>query len=101
MIKFEIFLSERQLDHKFTLIGINQKLDSLFERTDEIYMSHITPQQKKALDESYQMLDKIFAQENPSELEQKQVDKIFTKIDSIFNQAESKLTPDEQKCVIT
>ena len=57
---------------------MNQTIDILFDRADEIYMSHITPQQKKELAESYQLLDNIFTKENPSEIEQKNVDKTLS-----------------------
>jgi tRNA C32,U32 (ribose-2'-O)-methylase TrmJ len=75
----------------------NQKIDSLFDQADAIYQSHITPNQQKALNESYEQLDQLYSKNSPSDVEQKTADALFDKIDKIFEQAEKKLTPAEEK----
>jgi len=75
----------------------SQKIDSLFEQADAIYQSHITPNQQKILNESYQKLDDIFSKNSPSDHEQKTADVIFDKINNIFEQAEKRLTPMEEE----
>jgi tRNA C32,U32 (ribose-2'-O)-methylase TrmJ len=75
----------------------NQKIDSLFDKADAIYQSHITPAQQKSLNESYAQLDELYSKSSPSDQEQKNADAIFDKIDKIFEQAEKKLTPLEKE----
>lgn len=79
---------------------INQKIDSLFDKADAIYQSHITPTQQKTLDESYQKLDVLFAGNDPTEQEQNAANALFDKIDSIFTQAEKQLTPKEKEQLV-
>jgi hypothetical protein len=76
---------------------INQQIDALFDKADVLYQSHITPNQQKTLDESYQKLDALFSSHSPTEQEQNAADLLFDKIDNIFNQAEKQLTPAEQE----
>jgi hypothetical protein len=75
----------------------NQQIDALFDKADAIYQSHITPNQQKTLDESYQKLDALFSSHSPTEKEQDAANTLFDKIDNIFNQAEKQLTPAEQE----
>jgi tRNA C32,U32 (ribose-2'-O)-methylase TrmJ len=75
----------------------NQKIDSLFNQADAIYQSHITPNQQKVLNESYERLDQLYSKSSPSDAEQKTADALFDKIDNIFEQAEKKLTPLEEE----
>jgi hypothetical protein len=75
----------------------HQKIDSLFNQADAIYQAHITPKQHKLLNESYNQLDKLFSQSAPSEIEQKNADALFDKIDQVFELAEKKLSPSEQE----
>jgi hypothetical protein len=75
----------------------HQKTDALFSQADAIYQAHITPKQQKLLNESYVQLDELFRQSAPSELEQKNANALFDKIDQVFEQAEKQLTPLEQE----
>jgi len=75
----------------------NQKIDSLFDQADAIYQPHITPNQQKVLNESYEQLDQLYSKSSPSDVEQKTADALFDKIDKIFEQAEKKLTPLEEE----
>jgi tRNA C32,U32 (ribose-2'-O)-methylase TrmJ len=84
----EVSISSQGMSH--------QKIDSLFNQADAIYQSHITPKQQKFLDESYAKLDELFNKSSPSELEQKNADGLFDKIDLVFEQAEKQLTPSEK-----
>jgi len=85
----EVSISSQGMSH--------QKIDSLFNQADAIYQSHITPKQQKFLDESYAKLDELFSKSSPSELEQKNADALFDKIDLVFEQAEKQLTPSEKE----
>jgi len=75
----------------------HQKIDSLFNQADEIYQSHITSKQLKLLNESYDELDQLFSNSSPSELEQKDADELFDKINHIFEQVEKQLSPSEKE----
>ena len=77
-----------------------QKIDSLFNQADAIYQSHIPPKQLKLLNESYAQLDELFSKSSPSELEQKNADVLFDKIDQVFEQAEKQLTPAEKEQLV-
>ncbi|NQZ22921.1 MAG: hypothetical protein HRT53_12800 [Colwellia sp.] len=77
-----------------------QKIDSLFNQADAIYQSHIPPKQLKLLNESYAQLDELFSKSSPSELEQKNTDVLFDKIDQVFEQAEKQLTPAEKEQLV-
>lgn len=77
--------------------SINQDIDTLFDKADAIYQSHITPKQQKALDENYAKLDELFSKNSPSDVEQKNADALFDKIDKIFEMAEKQLTPAEKE----
>ena len=78
-----------------------QKIDSLFNQADAIYQSHIPPKQLKLINESYAKLDELFSKSSPSELEQKNADLLFDKIDQVFEQAEKQLTPAEKEQLVT
>lgn len=80
-----------------SLGSINQKIDSLFTQADAIYQSHITPNQQKALNESYTKLDELFSNSSPSDHQQKNADILFSKIEQIFTQAEKQLTSSEKE----
>jgi len=77
--------------------NLNQSIDSLFDKADAIFQSHITPKQQKYLNESYAKLDELFSKNSPSDAEQKSADAIFDKIDQIFELAEKKLSPAEKE----
>lgn len=75
---------------------VTQEIDSLFDKVDNIYMTHLSADQKKELETSYQQLDTLFESEQPTEAQDKKINALFDKIDSIFTSAEKSLTPDEQ-----
>ncbi len=77
-----------------------QKIDSLFNQADAIYQSHIPPKQLELLNESYAQLDELFSKSSPSDLEQKNADVLFDKIDHIFEQAEKQLTLPEKEQLV-
>jgi len=78
---------------------VTQEIDSLFDKVDNIYMTHLSADQKKELEASYQQLDSLFESEQPNDAQEKQINAIFEKIDNIFTAAEKSLTPDEQEAL--
>jgi len=76
---------------------VTQQIDSLFDKVDNIYMTHLSGDQQKELESSYQQLDALFESEQPNKAQDKKINALFEKIDSIFTSAEKSLTPDEQE----
>ena len=74
---------------------INQQIDDLFNQVDEIFMSHLTPQQKAELKQSYKKLDEIFAHSGANAPISKAEEKIFDRIDNIFIEAEKSLSKED------
>lgn len=75
---------------------VTQEIDSLFDKVDNIYMTHLSAEQKQELETSYQQLDTLFESKQPNEAQDKKINALFEKIDSIFTSAEKSLSPNEQ-----
>ncbi|SFD00059.1 hypothetical protein [Pseudoalteromonas denitrificans] len=76
---------------------VTQQIDSLFDKVDNIYMTHLSSEQKKELDTSYKKLDELFEKQELSPAQDKTINALFDKIDEIFTSAEKSLTPKEQE----
>lgn len=73
----------------------HQKIDSLFEQIDSIYMSHLNEEDRQSLTASYAKLDKMFASSDPDAEFSAATQKVFNNIDKIFEKAEKLLTDKE------
>ena len=63
----------------------------MYSLFDNIYMTHLTAEQKQELETSYQQLDTLFENIQPNEAQYKKINALFDKIDSILLQPKNHL----------
>ena len=71
----------------------SEKVDKLFQQSEDLLSSKLTTEQKKTLDGLNQQLNSLFEQNN---VDDEAAEGLFDKIDNILNQGYEKLSNDEK-----
>lgn len=75
---------------------LTQELDKTSQEIDQVLMRHLSPEQKKELNNIYQKLDKEFESSNLSE---KKIENLFEQAHKILDTSVDKLSSNERKQV--
>ncbi|WP_448547077.1 hypothetical protein [Thalassotalea fusca] len=69
-----------------------QSIDALSQQVDDVYLAHMSADEREQIKSAYQQLDEIFENGDFSEQQLDSADKIFDKIDQIYTRTEQKFS---------